>query len=1228
MDIKSIQDYIKKNARQEILNRAEEIDVTIDEKHKDKILATALGTRYYSVVVWFKDGKVTDTHCNCPYDHGGICKHIASTLFKIGKVDKEKYVEKKEPTNGSALTEKFIISKFDHQIILENIAIKDLEEGKIKKDEIKAFHAKLRTFRATDIEFDENNGLEMRVLEDWRFQSTVKMDYQFERKTLHLTCSCRSKVKALCAHEAFALAIFHEKTELHLLLNPNKRDELLEDYAKKIGFQPLDRVSDFFEIRSDGYGKLNVVKKNKNLMLLDKNTLSSILNKLPTGPQLAKKKKVSSEEQIVLCLQEDYLKEYRPYFQFYKCPLSKAGTIKNPITVFPKSEAFTISDSKEYITFWTAVEELQELINQREMPFAHLVELVKKIAVNPENLAVYLVETSSNGKISTSNMQLVKLDARPFELIVKIEDDHHLKKLTAFMKIDDKEIPLEKAALFSKYFIRHLESLYVIPNEYIQRLLLLFENYNFKIMITALQFETLERDFLQKFNGAVQFRYKNIPTKILSTKEKSTLKKKIYLSESEDFILVTPVIVYPDREIPILSQESIYVADANGQKTEVLRDFEVERELLELVESSHEDFSTQQMMTYFYMHANHFFNLEWFLEVFENWNKKEVEVLGFNTLKRNRYSPHKMKISVQAKSEMNWFQGSFNVTLGQQQLRLKDIQKAVYNNSKYVELKDGTLGYIPKEWFNRFEKMFRVAELKDDTLMMPKSRFAFIDELFDQREMTDEMRLDVENFQQKLKAFKQDFNPHVPKTLKAKLRDYQLHGLNWLRFLDEFEFGGCLADDMGLGKTIQIITFILDLKERNKKRQHLIVLPTTLLFNWQQELKKFAPSLTYHVLHGNARDVKAVQFDKYDLIFTTYGTLMSDIETLKKVKFDYVILDESQAIKNPESKRYKSVRLLQARNRIVMTGTPIENNTFDLYAQLSFAHPGLLGNMKYFRDVYSGPIDRFQDRKRAKELQQLISPFILRRTKKQVATELPDKTEMVIYCEMGTEQRKVYEAYRREFELFLEKSSDEELSNNSMHVLQGLTKLRQICNSPMLLSDEASYGNESVKLDELMEQIDGLKANHKVLVFSQFVEMLNLIKERLEKENVGYSLLTGQSRNRQEIVEEFQNEDDKRVFLISLKAGGTGLNLTEADYVFIVDPWWNPAVESQAIDRAYRIGQQKHVTAIKMICKDTIEEKIMDLQETKKNLADDLIRIDRKEGKNISKKDLLGLLGR
>lgn len=338
------------------------------------------------------------------------------------------------------------------------------------------------------------------------------------------------------------------------------------------------------------------------------------------------------------------------------------------------------------------------------------------------------------------------------------------------------------------------------------------------------------------------------------------------------------------------------------------------------------------------------------------------------------------------------------------------------------------------------------------------------------------------------------------------------------------------------------------------------------------------------------------------------------------------MLDESQAIKNIESKRYKAVRLLQGRQRLVVTGTPVENNTFDLYAQLSFAAPGLLGNAKRFATDYSTPIDKFQDIQRAKELQQKVHPFILRRTKKQVATELPEKTEMVVYCEMDKEQRRVYDSCREEFKKYLSGLSDDELHSSNLHVLQGLTKLRQICNSPALLSDEEFYGNESAKLETLLNYINDLKENHKLIIFSQFVGMLDLIKTELNNQNIPFTYLTGQTRNREEQVDLFQNDETIRVFLISLKAGGTGLNLTKAEYVFLVDPWWNPAVENQAIDRAYRIGQENKVVAIRLITPDTIEEKIIELQQRKKQLVEDLIHTDTNVLKNLSKEDLMKLV--
>ncbi|HEX8315947.1 MAG TPA: DEAD/DEAH box helicase, partial [Flavisolibacter sp.] len=394
---------------------------------------------------------------------------------------------------------------------------------------------------------------------------------------------------------------------------------------------------------------------------------------------------------------------------------------------------------------------------------------------------------------------------------------------------------------------------------------------------------------------------------------------------------------------------------------------------------------------------------------------------------------------------------------------------------------------------------------------------------------------------------------------------------------------------------------------------HLIVMPTSLLFNWREELTRFAPSLKVHILHGGNRKKEVQAFAQYDVVLTSYGALLSDINYLRHYQFGYVFLDESQQIKNSSSQRYHAARLLQSGNRLAITGTPIENNTLDLYAQLSFACPGLLGNKQYFRDVYSTPIDKFEDSRRAAELQRKVAPFILRRTKEAVARELPDKTEQVLYCPMDDAQRAVYEAYEGELRDYLEGKMKDEILRASMHVLRGLTQLRQICNDPRLLKAEHLQGGGSSKIGALMEQIDSKSVQHKILVFSQFVGMLDLLREELDKSGIRYACLTGATRNREEAVHRFQNDPQVRVFLLSLKAGGTGLNLTAASYVYLVDPWWNPAVEAQAIDRAYRIGQHQNVQAIRLICPGTVEEKMMLLQESKKARFADLVQA----GKNI-----------
>jgi non-specific serine/threonine protein kinase len=629
---------------------------------------------------------------------------------------------------------------------------------------------------------------------------------------------------------------------------------------------------------------------------------------------------------------------------------------------------------------------------------------------------------------------------------------------------------------------------------------------------------------------------------------------------------------------------------------------------------------------FLYLHYREMLHNSWFMEMFEKLSDRKIEVLGFNKLSKLKYNPNKPSISIKVGSGIDWFDIKIKVEFGNQLADLKEVRKAVLRKEQYVTLSDGSIGILPQEWIEKYSKYFGAGEIKKEGLQISKFQFTLLDEFED--DLIDAKTLkELQVKRKRLREFEEIKEVAVPKALKAELRDYQQHGLAWLNFLDEFGWGGCLADDMGLGKTVQCIGFLLQQIQKHPAKPNLVVMPTTLLFNWEQELKKFAPSIIYHVHYGSSRDEEFLKQNDAHLILTSYGTLVRDIEIFKEIAFNYVVLDESQAIKNVQSQRYKAMRLLQARNRIAMTGTPVENNTMELYAQMHFLNPGIFGPHETFRKDYAGAIDTDKNVDAASRLRKIIKPFLIRRTKEQVAKELPGKTEMTLFCEMGEQQRKVYEAFKEKIRKeLLEKIEQEGMNKARFAVLDGLLKLRQICNSAALLNTAEDYGNDSVKADELIRSIREKTGQHKVLVFSQFLGMLDLIRTALDKEKIIYEYLDGQSKNRKESVENFQNNESCRVFLISLKAGGTGLNLTAADYVYIVDPWWNPAVEDQAIDRTYRIGQDKKVFAYRMICHNTIEEKILALQEKKKGLVKDIIGVEEGFVKALSKEDVMDLL--
>jgi non-specific serine/threonine protein kinase len=481
---------------------------------------------------------------------------------------------------------------------------------------------------------------------------------------------------------------------------------------------------------------------------------------------------------------------------------------------------------------------------------------------------------------------------------------------------------------------------------------------------------------------------------------------------------------------------------------------------------------------------------------------------------------------------------------------------------------------------------------------------------------------------ERLRAFEQIVPQPLPQGFRGELRPYQKAGVDWLHFLHQYHFGGVLADDMGLGKTVQALVFLQSLKERGEaKRASLLVVPKSLLVNWQREAARFTPELRILEFTGAGRQKDPSIFDEYDIVLTTYGTMLRDVEFLRTYRFHYVILDESQAIKNPLAKTARAARLLNADHRLVMTGTPVENTTFELWSQFAFLNPGLLGSLESFKENFATPIESRGDEEAASTLRKLVYPFILRRTKAQVAPELPPRTERTLYVELEPAQRKLYnrlrDRYRAELLGLIETRG---IQNARMKILEGLLRLRQVCIHPGLV--EPTYREDAAKFELLFEMLETLRAeNHKALVYSQFVEVLKRVRAGLEERGIAYAYLDGQTRDRHAQVDRFQSDPAVPFFLLSLKAGGVGLNLTAADYVIQLDPWWNPAVEMQAADRAHRIGQDKPVFIYKIIARETVEEKILQLQEKKRGLVEQLITTEESFFKSLTREDVEVLFG-
>ena len=592
-----------------------------------------------------------------------------------------------------------------------------------------------------------------------------------------------------------------------------------------------------------------------------------------------------------------------------------------------------------------------------------------------------------------------------------------------------------------------------------------------------------------------------------------------------------------------------------------------------------------------------------------------------------KYFIGKSSISIEIRESIDWFDIYALVRFGEYEIPFNELRRIILLRGNEVTLPNGEIAVIPESWLVEYSELFAFVEdgkskNSGSDFHLKKHHLALVKEL----EKGNLAKVTMSRKLEQLRNFQEIEEVPIPSLFQGELRPYQKAGYSWLHFLNKYRFGGCLADDMGLGKTIQTLALLQSLKHNGTPDPSLLVMPTSLIYNWEIESHRFTPDLKVLIYMGTNREKDVSRFSPYDLVLTSYGIVRLDVDLLSSFYFNYIILDESQAIKNPNSNIAKSVRKLRSKFRLILTGTPLENSTMDLWSQMNFVNPGLLGTQNFFKNEFLNAIEKKKDEDKTRKLNAIIKPFILRRHKSQVARELPEKVENIKYCSMTPEQEKQYEEAKSYYRnKILDTIETYGVKKSHFILLQGLTKLRQIANHPVMVDE--NYIGDSGKHEDITIMINNaIGENHKILVFSQFVKHLSIICKFLNENRIRYAYLDGSTKDRESQVKLFQEDEKVCLFLISLKAGGLGLNLTKADYVFLLDPWWNPAVEQQAIDRAHRIGQENRVFTYKFITKDTVEEKIIALQNHKLKLATDLITTDESFFKELTADDIKSLL--
>ena len=1188
---------------------------------------------FYKVQIQkYDDPKAFSIRCSCPYNISDICRHEAAALMQLQDLVDKNLLDSSETTvynqKHTVVKIKFIDLKMIRLLTgMENYAAAEDLLRKNKFNILEAANEKVEANLET---------------ENQTFHIILQKN---EERNFDTSCTCNDGEHMLCKHKT---ALF-----LHLLNNwgPNyfdsirnwdkEKNKLLEGY----GYRLEDDLSGKFEF---------IYKEGKPFLKVLDPSIRRVSAPMQNQPQIAvateteeMEPKISSTKNKRVTLVFNANEKSFPFVSFdvvqgdYDEEEEKfVGRIeKLDLSKFINTNDFTESDRQliqqarklqeseinKYLNrnspfsgYWENIiyDENEELPQETKMLIAEFIHpKLKRIFSENENKPAFYLPAGK--KILTQNLETIDLSTENPVIEFSVSSSADEKLMESQVNISQEKVKLSDNDWNSDLLFLHDKTFYLWERS---EQVLIAEKFRNTLHVPKSQWPALLKEMVLPLSN-------DYPVSFASSLIKETKEGQpdisIMLIEKGDYLMFQPVFTYKGFSVKANDKDTIIVPD-NDKVLMVKRNREAEQEFITKLGNLHSQFIHQPQSKSLVLKGADVLKNNWFFLFVDAMKEMKVPVYGFEALKNFRFNTAKPATHIHLSSGMDWFDAKVELTFGDQHIGIDEIQKALTNKQSFVQLNDGTLGILPDEWIKKYALLFKVGEGKNNQLRLSKFHMSVIDELYEQRDER-ELSFELDEKYERLRNFKSIPEVPLPRELENRLRPYQLSGFHWLNYLKSVGWGGILADDMGLGKTVQALSMLQHFAEEEGNLKALVVCPTTLIYNWENEIKKFTPSLTWRIHHGNTRAKRKEDFGDDNIIITTYGTLRSDVQMLMKIPFDYVILDESQAIKNPASKVTKAAGLLKATNRICMSGTPLQNNTFDIYAQMNFLNPGLLGSVEFFRNEFSTPIDKFGEPEQKEHLKKLLYPFILRRTKEQVAKDLPEKTETILFCEMEHAQRDIYDAYRNSYRNKILGVIDEQgVGKSQLTILQGLMKLRQICDSPAILNEDEKYPNDSIKLEELTREITENIGEHKALIFSQFLGMLSLIKQKLTENNIEFEYFDGSTSatDREKAIQNFQTNEKCRVFLISLKAGGVGLNLTAADYVYIVDPWWNPAVEQQAIDRTHRIGQTKNIFAYRMICKDTIEDKILQLQERKRILAKELISDDQAFVKSLTKEDV------